>query len=69
MSIRLTGFADEAGSEVTEQIRAHKELGWDSIEMRMVGDVNFTNLDDESYARAKDQLAAANIGVSCFGSR
>jgi sugar phosphate isomerase/epimerase len=36
--------------------------------MRMVGDVNFTNLDDEAYAKVKDQLAAAGMGVSCFGS-
>jgi len=68
MAIRLTGFADEAGSAVAEQIRAHKELGWDTIEMRMVGEVNFTNLDDEAYARARDELAAAGMGVSCFGS-
>jgi sugar phosphate isomerase/epimerase len=68
MPIRLTGFADEAGSEVAEQVRAHQKLAWDSIEMRMVGDVNFTNLDDEAYAKVKDQLASADIGVSCFGS-
>ncbi len=68
MTIRLTGFADEAGSEVSEQIRAHQELGWDTIEMRMVGEENFTNLGDEPYAKVKDQLSAAGIGVSCFGS-
>lgn len=68
MAIRLTGFADEAGSDLADQIRAHQELGWDTIEMRMVGDVNFTNLDDQAYAEVKGQLAAARMGVSCFGS-
>ncbi len=68
MAIRLTGFADEAGSDLADQIRAHKELGWDTIEMRMVGDVNFCDLDDEAYAKAKAELAAAKMGVSCFGS-
>ena len=68
MAIRLTGFADEAGSDLADQIRAHRELGWDTIEMRMVGDVNFTNLDDGAYAKVKEGLAAAGIGVSCFGS-
>ncbi len=68
MTIKLTGFADEASSIVAEQIRAHKILGWDSIEMRMVGDLNFTNLDDAAYATVKDQLLAADIGVSGFGS-
>ncbi len=68
MAIRLTGFADEASSTVADQIRAHKELGWDTIEMRMVGDLNFTALDDEAYAKVKDELSAAGMGVSCFGS-
>jgi sugar phosphate isomerase/epimerase len=34
----------------------------------MVGDVNFTNLDDDAYEAVKAQLAAAGMGVSCFGS-
>jgi L-ribulose-5-phosphate 3-epimerase len=68
MTIKLTGFADEASSVVAEQIKAHKSLGWDSIEMRMVGDLNFTNLDDAAYASVKDELLAAGIGVSAFGS-
>ena len=68
MAIRLTGFADEAGKDLADQIRAHRDLGWDTIEMRMVGDVNFTNLDDDAYEAVKGQLAAAGMGVSCFGS-
>jgi sugar phosphate isomerase/epimerase len=72
MAIKLTGFADEASKVVADQIRAHQQLGWDSIEMRDVGpkpdSVNFTNLDDAAYARCKAELAAAKMGVSCFGS-
>jgi sugar phosphate isomerase/epimerase len=68
VAIRLTGFADEAGTGLADQIRAHQTLGWDTIEMRMVGDVNFTNLDDAAYEAVKAQLAAAKMGVCCFGS-
>jgi sugar phosphate isomerase/epimerase len=64
----MTGFADEAGAALTEQIEAHRALGWDTIEMRLVGKDNFTTLDDASYARVRDQLAGAGMGVSCFGS-
>ena len=34
--IKLTGIADEAGASLDVQIKAHKELGWDSIESRIV---------------------------------
>ena len=72
MAIKLTGFADEASKVVADQIRAHRALGWDTIEMRDVGpkpnQVNFTNLDDAAYAKCKAELAAAEMGVSCFGS-
>ncbi len=34
--IKLTGIADEAGASLDVQIKAHKELGWDSIECRGV---------------------------------
>ena len=72
MAIKLTGFADEAGPTLAEQIRAHQQLGWDSIEIRMVGakpnDQNFTELDDAAYRRCAGELAEARMGISCLGS-
>jgi sugar phosphate isomerase/epimerase len=72
MAIKLSGFADEAGPTLAEQIRAHQELGWDSIEIRMVGEgpaaKNFTEVDDAAYAQCKAELAAAKMGICCFGS-
>ena len=72
MTIKLSGFADEAGPTLAEQIRAHQELGWDSIEIRMVGekpnDQNFTEIDDAAYAGCKAELAAAKMRICCFGS-
>ena len=32
----FSGIADEAGSTIERQIRAHQELGWKYIELRMV---------------------------------
>jgi len=32
----LTGIADEAGAAIDVQIKATKDLGWKSIEMRTV---------------------------------
>ena len=72
MAIKLSGFADEAGPTLAEQIRAHQELGWDTIEVRMVGEgasaTNFTEIDDATYAKCKAELAAAKMGICCFGS-
>jgi sugar phosphate isomerase/epimerase len=64
----MTGFADEAGGSLEAQIRAHQSLGWDTIEMRNVNGKNFTELNDDDYKKCRDQLAAAKMGVSCFGS-
>ena len=36
----LTGIADEAGKDIKTQIKAHKELGWDTIELRLVDGKN-----------------------------
>jgi sugar phosphate isomerase/epimerase len=72
MTIKLTGFADEAGPTLADQIRAHQELGWDSIEVRMIGakpnDRNFVALDDAAYRQCLRELSAAKMGISCFGS-
>ena len=40
----LAAFADEAGAEVSEQIRALQENGIPGIELRGVGEKNITDL-------------------------
>ena len=37
MAFRYTGFADEAGKTLDEQIAVLKEVGWDGIELRAFG--------------------------------
>ncbi|NLL84261.1 MAG: sugar phosphate isomerase/epimerase [Lentisphaerae bacterium] len=64
----LTGFADEAATDLAGQIRATKELGWRNIESRNIDGVNIHDLTDEAFDKAFEQLAAADIQVNCFGS-
>ncbi len=69
----LSGFADEAGPELSLQIRATKELGWNHVEMRNVQVGNFPNcnlhdIPDEAFLLVVDQLAEAGVWVHCFGS-
>jgi sugar phosphate isomerase/epimerase len=64
----LSGFADEAGSDIDTQIKAVKTLGWRHIEMRNVGSTNFTLIPDDEFLRVKEKLGLAGITISCFGS-
>ncbi len=64
----FTGFADEAASDLSEQIRVTQALGWHCIESRAIDGVNIHDLPEEAFARAAEQLDAANISVNCFGS-
>ena len=64
----LTGFTDEAASDLPGQILALKELGWSHLELRNIGGVNATQISDSDFAKAADTLDAAGISVNCFGS-
>jgi len=64
----LTGFADEAATDLAGQIRATQELGWKYIESRNIDGVNIHDLDDAAFDRACGQLRDAGIAINCFGS-
>jgi len=64
----FSGISDEAGPSIDTQICAHRELGWDHIELRLVDGTNLTVIPDDAFAQVCDKLAAANIQVSCFAS-
>jgi sugar phosphate isomerase/epimerase len=64
----FTGFADEAGTDLSTQIKAIKTLGWKYIELRNVDKKNLGTFSDDEYKKIRDDLAAAEIQVSCFGS-
>ena len=66
--IIYTGFADEAGSTLQEQINATKELGWDCIDIRGLYGKNFTDITDEEFEEAYKLLKTETIRIPCFGS-
>ena len=43
----LTGFADEVSSNIDDQIRVTKELGWNAIEARSIGESNIHDIEKE----------------------
>ena len=65
----FSGIADEAGEPIDVQIRAHKELGWQHIEIRNVDKVNLTVVCDEVFDDVVRKLDAAGLKVSCFAGQ
>ena len=70
--IKLTGIADEAGASLDVQIKTHQDLGWDSIESRVVEidgvKGNLHEIPDAAFDKVCEKLAAANMKVVGFGS-
>lgn len=65
----LSGIADEAGTSIEEQIKAHKELGWNHIEIRNVDGKNLTDIDEAKFNQVAEKLDGAGIKVCCFASQ
>jgi len=64
----LTGFADEAATDIDDQIKATKELGWDNIESRNIDGKNIHDLSDTEFDIVYGKLQEAGIKINCFGS-
>lgn len=64
----LTGFADEAASDIDGQIRATKELGWKNIESRNIDGKNIHDISDAEFDTIYGKLQEAAIKINCFGS-
>jgi sugar phosphate isomerase/epimerase len=63
-----TGFADEAGKDLATQIRATKELGWESIEARNIDGTNIHDIGDAEFDTVYGMLQDAGVRINCFGS-
>lgn len=63
----FTGISDEAGQAIDIQIKAHKELGWQHLELRMVDGVNITALPEDQFDNVYRHVTEAGMKVSCFG--
>lgn len=64
----LTGFTDEAGSTIDQQIQATLELGWSNIESRNIDGKNITDISDEEFDIVYRKLDDAGVKINCFGS-
>ena len=64
----FSGFADEAGDTIAEQIKATKELGWTRIESRNIGGKNIHDIDDGQFEEVAAALSASGVSIDCFGS-
>ena len=69
----ITGIGDEAANTIDGQLKAHRDLGWQSIEMRGVEvtgfpKANFHEIPDAAFDVCARKLNDAGISVCCFGS-
>ena len=68
MAFRFTGFADEAGKTLKEQIDATKRAGWSSIEVRGVDGVFVTDMSDTMFGAFLDTMQSNGITIAGFGA-
>ncbi len=66
----ITGISDEAGKDIKTQIKAHKELGWNALELRLHNGVNASTTDftEEQFNEVRRALDDAEMTVTSFGS-
>ena len=64
----LTGFTDEASSDIEIQIKITKELGWSHLSARTIGDYNIHDISDVEFNAVVEKLNSADIKVAEFGT-
>jgi sugar phosphate isomerase/epimerase len=63
-----SGISDESGQDIATQIKAHQELGWDHLELRMIEGENLTQLEEAKFDAVYGAVTDAGMKVSCFAS-
>lgn len=65
----ITGISDEAGSSIEKQIQAHKELGWNFLELRLINGKNVAGeVPDTEFEDAVKAIEKNDMRVSAFAS-
>ena len=64
----ITGIADEGSPELKDQIRIHRTLGWNTLELRLIGKRNVCAIDDSAFDRVYSTLQEEQMEVICFAS-
>ena len=65
MSLEFTGISDEGADSLDEQIRLHRELGWQGLEIRTVDGKNISEMADSEFEKVCEALEAE--GMRCVG--
>lgn len=68
MTIRWSGFADEAATSLSDQLALLAELGWRHIDLRKVDGVPVHELPFDQCQRLAEQCQTAGVTVACIGS-
>jgi sugar phosphate isomerase/epimerase len=64
----VSGFADEIGSDLDEQLDVLKGVGIDHLDLRGVEGTNVLNFSDEQAERIRNELDDHGVGVTSIGS-
>ena len=65
----ITGISDEAGKNIETQIKAHRELGWNELELRAVNGINAAgDLPDDEFDVVAGKIEDSGLKVTCFAS-
>ncbi|HNS31965.1 MAG TPA: sugar phosphate isomerase/epimerase family protein [bacterium] len=65
--MKFTGISDEAGQPIETQIKAHREIGWEYMEIREVDKENLTLMSEEKFEEVYRKVSESEMKVSCFG--
>jgi len=68
MTWQLSGFADEAGDPIVEQIRATREAELRRVDLRFIDGVNISELPMETARAVRKALDDAGVSVLMLGS-
>ena len=66
--MKLTGFTDEASNDLDKQIQVTKELGWNYLSARTMGDKNIHEISDAEFEVVCEKLENSNIKIAEFGT-
>jgi sugar phosphate isomerase/epimerase len=66
--MKFSGISDEAGQAIEAQIKAHKELGWEYMELRNIDGENLTMVSDTKSDEIYGKVTESGLKVSCFSS-
>jgi sugar phosphate isomerase/epimerase len=64
----VSGFADEIGPDLAEQLAVLDRLGIDHLDLRGVEDTNVLDFSPATVERVRDTLADHGVGVTSIGS-